>query len=259
MTNELLQAALRYAGRGLPVFPCERRGKRPRTANGLLDASTDAGQIERWWRANGNANVAVVTGPASGLLVIDVDGDDGAEALRGLEREHGPLPRTTSVVTPRGGAHYYLRYPTGRGEIRNSAGLLGPGLDVRGAGGYVLMPPSQGANGRRYEPDERAPLAEPPGWLLQRLSGPQNGSRRTPASEWVAIARDGLTEGQRNQGLTRLVGHLLAKDVDARLVLELAQLVNQRCRPPLAPSDVERIVESIAGRELRKRRIGAPR
>lgn len=252
VTSGTLSAALRYAERGWAVFPCELRGKRPITRRGLHDASTDRDEIERMWRAGGHANVAVRTGRESGIVVLDVDGDDGIESLRALEREHTPLPRTASVVTPRGGAHFYFRHPA-NGEIRNSAGALGPGLDVRGTGGYVLMPPSVGANGRHYEPDERAPLAELPAWLLERLTVPQGMSQRTPTSEWVAIVRNGVPQGQRNHGLARLTGHLLAKDVDARLVLELALLVNRRCKPPLDDGEVERIVESIAGRELRKR------
>jgi hypothetical protein len=71
-------------------------------------------------------------------------------------------------------------------------------------------------------------------------------------SEWVRIVRDGLSEGERNSGLARLVGHLLARDVDVRLVAELSHLVNQRCRPPLAGAEVDRIVGSIAGRQVRR-------
>jgi putative DNA primase/helicase len=252
MRNQLLEAALRYAGQGRPVFPCESGGKRPRTRNGLHDASTDPKQIELWWRADGNANVGLRTGSVSRLVVLDVDGDEGTVSLRDLERENGQLPRTASVVTPRGGAHFYFRYPGS--EIRNSAGQLGPGLDIRGDGGYVLVPPSIGATGRRYEPDERCAPAPLPAWLLDRLRGQTTLSTApVPASEWIAIVRDGLPEGQRNHGLARLVGHLLARNVDARLVRELAHAVALRCRPPLDSAEVDQVVESIAGAELRKR------
>ena len=251
MNHPFLEAALRYAARGLLVFPCESHGKRPTTKHGLLDATTDTVQIQHWWGANGNANVAIRTGLESRLIVLDVDGDEGAESLRRLEHECQPLPVTASVVTPSGGSHYYFRRP--RLEIRNSAGQLGPGLDVRGDGGYVIAPPSTGSNGRRYEPDERAPMAEMPTWLLERLKAVHATPQRAPASEWVAIVRDGLPEGERNHGLTRITGHLLSRDVDARLVHELVLLVNRQCRPPLGETEVSRIVESIAGRELRKR------
>jgi hypothetical protein len=251
----LSAAALRYAERGWPVFPCA--GKRPITAHGLHDATVDPGLVAGWWEQWPDANVGVRTGDASRLVVLDVDGDDGNESLRRLEAEHVQLPRTLSVVTPRGGAHLYFRHPGA--TVRNSAGALGHGLDVRGDGGYVIAPPSTGPNGRRYEPDERAPIAGMPGWLRQLLAGADAGGARprTCVSEWgVGIVRDGLPEGERNTGLARLVGHLLARDVNAHLVAEIAHLVNARARPPLDAGEVDRVVESIAGREIRRRRGG---
>lgn len=275
----VLEQALRYADRGYPVLPCCPRGKQPITKRGLRDASLDPGLIAGWFERRPDANVAIRTGAASGLLVLDVDGDDGYESLRALQREHAQLPCTATVVTPRGGQHIYFRHPGG--TVANSAGRLGAHLDVRGDGGYILAPPSVGANGRRYEPDERAPLADPPGWLLGLLRGSQAAPGRgcwrcygsgvtgtgrecgcagrrpsVPAREWVALVRDGAAAGARNSELARLVGHLLAKDVDAHLVAELAQLVNGRCRPPLEAHEVDRIMGSIAGREVRRRGAG---
>jgi putative DNA primase/helicase len=156
------------------------------------------------------------------------------------------------VVTPRAGAHYFFNHPGE--EIRNSAGMLGVGLDVRGDGGFVVVPPSEGANGRRYEPDDRAPLANPPDWLLQRITRPADARRAVPASEWLSLVTGGLVAGGRNAGLTRLTGHLLCRDVDPRLVRELILLLaRHRCKPPLSDHEAIRIVESIAGRELARR------
>ena len=255
----LVEAATRYAEHGWPVFPCRPGAKAPHTANGLKDASTDTGLIEGWWNVWPAANVAIVTGRPSGLVVLDVDGDDGAEALRTLERQHGRLPRTLSVVTPRGGNHYYFKHPGA--EVRNSASQVGSGLDIRGDGGYVLVPPSV-VGGRSYELDERAAPAPLPRWLLEAASSRAPVGQRTPTNEWVSMVRVGVrgpdasgggSEG-RNDKMTRLVGHLLRRYVDVALVLELANLVNHyRFRPPLAPTEVERIVDSIAGRELQRR------
>ncbi|MGO9885159.1 MAG: bifunctional DNA primase/polymerase [Solirubrobacteraceae bacterium] len=268
----LLDAALRYADRGWPVFPthtpvhgrcscgrpsCDKPGKHPRTRNGLSDATTDGQTITRWFTAWPEANVAVTTGAPAGIVVLDVDGDNGAESLRALERQHGALPRTASIVTPRGGQHYYFAHPGE--EVPNSVSKLGADLDIRGDGGYVLVPPSTGPSGRKYEPDDRCAIAPVPDWLQKAVRRPHTNGERTPASEWVAIVRDGLRRGERNHGLARLTGHLLAKDVDARLVRELAQLVNARCKPPLEADEVDRVVESIAGCELRKRRNGTRR
>jgi Bifunctional DNA primase/polymerase, N-terminal len=125
------------------VFPCEPGAKRPLTRNGHWDATTDPRIIERWWQRWPSANVGVPTGKKSGVVVLDVDVDDGGlESLAKLERAVAPAPKTARVRTGGGGIHVFFRYPRGT-EIRNSAGLLGPGLDVRGEGGYVVVPPSR--------------------------------------------------------------------------------------------------------------------
>ena len=162
----LLKAALAYARRGVPVFPCEPGAKRPLTRNGHWDATTDPRVIGRWWGRWPSANVAIPTGKKSGVVVLDVDPNaGGSESLGKLERVGVPVPKTARARTGGGGIHLFFRYPRGT-EIRNSAGLLGPGLDVRGEGGYVVVPPSrtQGA----YVWVGRSPLAEA-SWLIERL------------------------------------------------------------------------------------------
>ncbi len=159
-------AALAYARRGLPVFPCEAGGKRPLTYNGFWDATTEAHHIRAWWSRWPAANVGVPTGGHSGLLVLDVDPRAGGfESLALLERKNGPLPETARARTGGGGVHVFFRYPAGE-TVRNSAGTLGVGLDVRGEGGYVVVPPSRTRSA--YEWIDRSPPAEP-SWLLARL------------------------------------------------------------------------------------------
>jgi hypothetical protein len=251
---QLLSAALRYAGQGWPVFPCRPRRKEPATRHGLQDATTDTGLISGWWGQWPDANVAIRTGVESGLVVLDVDGEDGAESLRALAREHGELPRTATVRTPRGGLHFYFAHPGG--TVRNSAGRLGVGLDVRGDGGYVVAPPSTDPAGRRYDPVQRVPVAAAPAYLVAEAERTAS-TAAAPAATWVGIIRHGLDEGERNASLTRLVGHLLRRDVDAELAVEIAHLVAaHRCHPPLPAEEVDRIVESIASREFRRRAGG---
>jgi Bifunctional DNA primase/polymerase, N-terminal/Primase C terminal 1 (PriCT-1) len=250
--TELLEAALRYAQRGWPVFPC--KDKRPLLTHGLLDATTDRATVERWWtRVWPAGQIAVRTGRESGLFVLDADPRHGGDdSLHELEREHGALPATATVKTPGGGPHYYFRHPGC--EVRNSESKVAPGIDIRCDGGYVLAPPSMGQDDRRYEPDERAPLAAVPQWLLALIAESTSNREPAPASDWITIVRDGVGEGQRNAQLARVAGHLLARDVDARLVREITLLVaRHRCRPPLEDSEADRIVESIAQRELAKR------
>jgi len=144
-SRELLRGALIYAGRGIPVFPCEAQGKRPLTAEGFLEATTDDERIRRWWARWPNANVAISTGERSGLLVLDVDAGEGTDSVALLELSRGHPPRRRG---PRreGGQHLFFRYPSPRElraaglytqQVRNNQGLLGDGLDVRGEKGRV--------------------------------------------------------------------------------------------------------------------------
>jgi hypothetical protein len=163
----LLKAALAYARRGVPVFPCEPGAKRPLTRNGHWDATKDPHAIGRWWRRWPSANVAVPTGKKSGVVVLDVDPNaGGSESLGKLEQAGAPVPKTARTRTGGGGIHLYFRYPR-ETNIRNSAGLLGPGLDVRGEGGYIVVPPSRTQG--PYQWVDSSPLVEA-SWLIERLA-----------------------------------------------------------------------------------------
>lgn len=184
------RAALAFASRGVPVFPCRTSGKEPLTAHGFKDASTDPAVIERWYRCWPSANVAVPTGLRSGLFVVDVDRHkaDGTQALAELEERFGTLPETLTVRTWSGGEHRYFRMPPQ--ALRNSAGKLGPGLDTRGEGGYVLCPPSA-IDGRAYAWTVRAAPAElPSGWLEALLPPPR---QEPPAEPWIPATEDEQT------------------------------------------------------------------
>ena len=186
-----LAAALRYAARGRPVIPV--RAKVPLTAHGCRDASADADVIRAWWRRWPAAGVAIATGRASGLVVLDVDPRHGGDdSLRELAARVGGLPDTPTCLTGGGGAHHYYRHPADRDvPCRVALGGYG-GLDLRGEGGYVVAPPSPHASGRAYAWDVTAhpddvPMAPcPPGLLA--LAGEHR------AAERVAYAPQGVGE-----------------------------------------------------------------
>jgi len=179
-----LAAALGYAARGWPVFPvhsvnadgtctcsdlnCGSPGKHPHTAHGFNDATTDLKKIKRWWQRWPEANVGIATGEESGVVVLDIDPDHGGvESLARLEAEHGALPDGPRVKSGGGGTHYYFGHPGER--LRNSAGKVGPGLDIRGDGGYIIAPPSRHVSGGHYEwqmPLDGQLLPEMPQWML---------------------------------------------------------------------------------------------
>ena len=251
----MLRTALTLATRGLAVFPCRPYDKRPATEHGCKDATTDLNTIREWWRHEPLFNVAIATGTVSGIFVVDIDGPDGEAELRKLALELGELPATVEVITRRG-RHLYFRTPDR--PVHSSVSKIAVDVDVRGENAYVLAPPSNHPCGLPYiwSVDGSNSVASAPDWLLARVTTPTNGKKnpQTPPSEWRALVIDGADEGQRDNAVTRLCGYLLRHDIDPIVTLETLQIWNrERCRPPLPPRDIERIVQSIAGKEIARR------
>jgi hypothetical protein len=166
---EVEAAVLSLASRGWLIFPCKAGTKQPAVSNWRHLATRDPAKITRWIGDHPGCNWAIATGPASGLFVLDVDGEDGLDSFWMLCKKHGDI-ETLGVKTPKG-AHLYFRYPVGA-TVRNSARKIGRGLDVRGMGGYVLTPPSVHPSGAAYEwlgGIEDRPVATTPTWLLDAI------------------------------------------------------------------------------------------
>src|SRR5262245_59294449 len=140
-----LEAALRYADLGYPVFPLRAGTKKPLTEHGFFDATTDPGQIERWWVESPAANVGLAT---NGLVVVGVDGAANRWLADEPERQL-ELPRAPTARTPRGGSHHLFRQPAGKGW-RCTTGGLAPKVDTRADGGYLVLPPSVLRGGKAY-------------------------------------------------------------------------------------------------------------
>jgi hypothetical protein len=244
-----LEAALGYLKHGWAVVPAGKRAKRPivRWQRFQHEMPTQE-QLTGWYKRWPQANLAVVTGGISGIVVLDIDPrHDGAESLTALEARHGALPETVESVTGGGGRHVYFAHP-GR-EIRNRVGLA-PGIDMRGDGGCIIVPPSMHPSGKRYRwKPGHAPgqlkLAPLPVWLEQpRFGG--DGQYGHPLAYWRALARDGVKEGQRNTTIASFAGHLLWHGVDPDVLMELMLAWNLvRCSPPLDEEEVIRTVQSI--------------
>jgi hypothetical protein len=223
-----LEAALSYAEQGWPVFPC--RGKLPRLSNGFKGATRDAGLIQGWWSQWPDASIGIPTGKASGLVVLDVDPRNGGNEslLDLLERNKAELPRTKSVKTGGGGAHFYFAM----NGTPIATAQLAPGLDRKGEGGYVIAP-----NSRGYEWTRTEPLAELPPWLA-------NGTKRNNHATTVGEA---IGEGERNATLTSLAGTMRRRNMGELEILAALRVANEtRCTPPLVSEEVERIASSVA-------------
>ncbi|MDQ3671098.1 MAG: bifunctional DNA primase/polymerase [Actinomycetota bacterium] len=228
-------AALDYAAARMPVLPLN--GKIPRNQGGLTNASADVLKVAEWWRRWPDANVGIVTGSASGYVVLDVDAPAGLRSLADLEKRHGAI-RTAQVLTGSGGRHLWFRCPDD--PIRNSAGVIGEGLDVRGDGGYVVAPPSLHESGNVYKwTRELEHVAACPAWLLEDARERRNGSA-SPVGEVIA-------EGTRDGTLTSLAGTMRRRGMGEAEILGALRITNaERCRPPLPEPDLERIAASVA-------------
>lgn len=135
-------AARELARRGVPVFPCVPGGKRPIPERGFHDATTEDRQVEAWWQQRPAANLAIPTGAASGVVVVDVDVHkvNGYAALKRAARSE-VLPEPLAVVTtPTGGRHLYFPADAEHGQRSWQVGRAG--IDFRGDGGYIIVPPS---------------------------------------------------------------------------------------------------------------------
>ena len=166
----MMDHALRYAARGRHVFPvhwprdgvcscgrpdCGSPAKHPLTTNGLRDATTNSEQIREWWQRWPDANIGIVTGQASGIVVVDVDaGKGGLQSWAELQDIHGRIDTLTSL-TGGGGMHLWFQAPAD--ELKSTAGTIAPGIDTRAEGGYVVAPPSLHISGQRYAWEAEGP------------------------------------------------------------------------------------------------------
>ena len=235
------QAALAYARIGLRVLPVARESKRPLTAHGAHDATSDEATIRACWKRWPQANVGIAL---DGLVVVDVDPRNGAPADRDeIAATLGPWPETAEAITGGGGRHLYFRARDGLQPPR----AVAQGIDIKsGPGAYVVAPPSVHANGRRYAWDGLADpiealraLPAAPEWVYRRAAGPRDAA---PEDDGAPIP-----EGQRNETLFRL-GCALRRRGLSRAGIEAALLAEnaQRCMPPLPEEEVRRIAESCA-------------
>jgi len=242
-------AALAYAAHGWSVIPIQGQGKRPLVVwREFQQRIAGADEIGQWFEHWPDANVGIVTGRISGIVVVDIDAPHGGlDSVAAIEALHGPLPATVEAATGGGGRHLYFAHPGTR--VANRAGIR-PGIDLRGDGGCVVAPPSVHPSGRRYAwvagrgPHELA-LAPPPVPFLEGAGfvEPVGHSRL----HWRLLIRDGVAEGRRNTTLASLTGHLLWRGVDLDVVLELMLAWNRtHCRPPLPDDEVVQVVQSIA-------------
>jgi len=146
MSTTILDAALDLAARGIPVFPCKnipldkKKHKRPLTKNGYLDATCDPAIVRDWWSRFPNALIGMPTGWITGISVLDIDCKNGKNGFTFMGRRNWEQRTPVIARTGTGGAHLYFRHDT----ITCTTDEIARGVDTRGDGGYVIVPPSEG-------------------------------------------------------------------------------------------------------------------
>jgi len=249
MPTNSLEYALEYASHGWRVLPiwwvvqgrcacgdtnCRAAGKHPigyMVPDGLKSASNDTGTIEAWARQAPQMNIAIATGAASNLVVLDLDvrenGDDIVDgeyelkvwlASRGIE-----LPTTKIQTTGGGGSHILLDWPgpvSGPRPLISSRTNWLPGVDIRADGGYIVAAPSQHVSGNFYHWRDGAALSAISNDLITILANEKRQSSTTSTGAKLettqslnvqTLVKEGFRLGERDDGFTRLAGILRAR------------------------------------------------
>ena len=261
-SSPLAEAAHDYVERGLAIIPLGVGKKEPVTKSGLNDWTDNPGQIDVWWgqgehagkRGNPRYNIGMACGQVSGgIIAIDLDchSDDanGLHFLRDWEVEHGKLPETWTQITGSGGKQLFYR--AGQ-DIRNSAnGEIG--VDVRGNGGYVVLPPSLHPCGDCYEwsisPDDMD-VADADDKVYDFIRAVSKTKKRVDGwnAEKTGIPSE-ITEN-RNETLFSLGRSFLSRGTGYDEVATLIRSLNATiCRPPLPADEVEKLIGSINSKE----------
>jgi hypothetical protein len=245
---------------------CKDIAKHPLTTNGFKDSTTDPEKLKEYFSGDyDQANIGLATGKASGVWVLDVD---VLGSLTTLQRQYGTLPRTPTGKTGGNGLHHLFKYPDGV-IIPNSQSKVADEIDVRGNGGYVILPPSNHKSGDQYRwlvsPDE-TPFADAPNWLLtlvtQETTAAKTASstltigKATTVDERVKLylaktppAIDGENGHGHTFGVVCRVFELfdISTNSDDEILALLADW-NARCEPPWTEKELRQKFNSARGK-----------
>jgi len=234
----VLDTALNYLKFGWSVIPVSR-DKRPLIEwEAYQKRLATEEEIRAWWKRWPKANIGVVTGAISGVVVVDIDSKNSGELFSKV------LNNTLVVRTGRTdsrGLHVYFKHPGT--HVPNAVGIL-PGVDVRGDGGYVVVPPSVHSSGRSYTWENKRTPVSLPVFLRKILI---KGSTVTE-EDWEVV----IPKGQRDEELTRRAGKLIQAGIPAPEALSMLSAWNRaHCHPPVNESQVEKIIKSVAKAEAK--------
>ncbi len=257
--NDTLSAALRYLDRGWSVIPVGPDKKPLGPWKEFQSRHATPEEVEKWFTQHPKAMVGIVCGEISDLAGVDIDSEEGEEALAPYLPESLYTP---VALTPRGFRHLYFRSMAG---FPTTAGVL-PGVDTRGNGGYLIAPPSVNGTGKGYtwaiSPDDAEAEEVPESFAVYikkyihiykgcDSQGGKDQSQKSQASQDVTL---NLSKGKRNESLFSIALSLLKGGMPAPNILYSLRELNERCAPPLSDSEVLSIFKSAQERQRRRER-----
>tara|TARA_R110000824_G_scaffold31342_16_gene102187 strand:+ start:2748 stop:4505 length:1758 start_codon:yes stop_codon:yes gene_type:complete len=243
-----------YTSRGLCVIPVEGMGKRP-LHNNWTTSNND------WSEGDfQNKNIGIITGKRSNIVVIDIDNRGEESADNKAQKILGLYPTNLVSRTGSGGYHLFYRYPHDTARVPNAVGK--DGIDVRGDGGMVVVPPSTTTKGEYHWLKEGKPGDFPLAFMSRKQGTSSAPEGKDP--DWVMKGLQGVESGGRNDLCAKLAGYFLSKGLTTRVVLSLLQDWNRRNDPPLANRELRETIESINRAESRSieensKKLSAPR
>lgn len=243
--EKTLAALASYLDRGWSVFPCNQQ-KRPKISGGFKSATNDINKIVEWWSNSPGALIGVPTGANSTFWVLDIDikdGRDGKQSLSDYMNKLGTtdLPNTLRQRTASGGYQLLFKWNDER-PVRNGTELLfrGSGLDVRGEGGYIIVPPSARLLNDVWVEytwqDQDEEIADAPDWLYDLVTNPPAADSSSSKSSHQRINleqlyRETIPKGTRDDTLFRIACKLRSLDVPHEVAMFVVQRFGERCEP----------------------------
>ena len=259
-----LDAALEYLEMGYSPVPvchpthhvvsedhietCDNPGKRPLVNwREFQNTPAPAAVLRKWWARWPNALVGILTGPGTGCFGVDIDTDKGGQrSLDELALLGSLLPETGPVdSTPGGGRHVWFKHP---GRIVKTAAKFWQGVDFRGDGGMLVVPP---APGREWVNPLVVPgeLRDAPPWILRASDDAmEHTGKSLEPDELTDLLWGHYYEGQRADTFVRVVGHLKNSHAERRARAMALRWAEEQCHPPYedAEDQFDRMWEHFA-------------
>ena len=269
----MLEQAIKYARMGLSVIPvhsvsngkcscgfprCSSPGKHPRIKwKDNTKVAFTPEQLREWWEQFPESNVGIVTGEISGIVVIDVDGEEGLKSMLDAGLDVNELPPTVKSKTGGGGLHLIYRYPE-KGKAVTKSGILHK-VDIRADGGFIVAPPSLHVSGNKYEWINSIEDMDPAEFDFSLLPGVVESSHEEKApsqeakvdlsSAWHSKLIQGVESGGRNDAATRLAGRYFGMGMTSIEVRLMMRAWNTQNSPPLSQKELDTVLNSIRDRE----------